>query len=152
MIGRKTKSQTWVEQEMNNLGPTSPPPATEPRIGIGELLELLNSAPAAKEFLTKVSVAHERARKQLEAAKLQIENEHKDHLAELTRENAEALAKDRGELAKDRVEFGKERAAAWAEIEAARKAIAADRETVDAMKADARRRLERISLAATETA
>jgi hypothetical protein len=151
MIGRKTRAAEWKEEQMN-LSPASPPPASEPRIGVGEFLELLNNAPAAQEHLAKIAAAHEQARKQLEQEKLRIESEHKDHLAALTRENTEALARDRNALAKDRAEFGKERQAALAEIEAARKTLAADRKTVDAMKADARRRLERISAAATETA
>jgi hypothetical protein len=148
-----TRAQAWREEQerMINLTPDNPPPASEPRIAVSELLELLDNAPAAKEHLAKIATAHEQARKQLEREKLRIESEHKDHLDSLTQEHNEALARDRGVLAKERAEFGKERQAVLAEIEAARKTLAADRETVDALKADARRRLERISAAATET-
>jgi predicted nucleic acid-binding Zn-ribbon protein len=150
MIGRKTRAQEWTE--MMALNPATPPPPAESHIAVGDLLQILNNAVALKEHIAKINAAHAKNKKDFEASRLRIEAEHKDHLAELTRENAEALAKDRKQFAADRDSFAKDRAAAWAEIEAARKAVAADRESVDAMKADLSRRLQRVREVATESA
>jgi hypothetical protein len=149
MVGRKARE--WAENQMMNLTPDSPPPAAEPRIGIGELLKILDHAPALKEHIAKINAAHAKNKKDFEASKLRVEAEHKDHLAELTRENAEALAKDRKQFAADRDSFAKDRQAAWQEIEAARKAVAADRAAVDAAKTEVQQRLQRIRAAATES-
>jgi hypothetical protein len=147
MVGRR--SREWTEAQMMALNPTTSSPATEPRVGIAELLELLNSAPAAKEFLAKIKAVHAQERKRLEEAKLQIEQEHANYLAEQAREAAEVLAKDRSDFAKERAEFSKERDTARAELDTERKYLAAARETVAAKDADLNQRLRNLREIAT---
>jgi hypothetical protein len=112
MIGRKTRAQEWTE--MMALNPATPPPPAESHIAVGDLLQILNNAPALKEHIAKINAAHAKNKKDFEASKLRVEAEHADHLAAQAREAAEVLAKDRKQFAADRDSFAKDRAAAWA--------------------------------------
>jgi hypothetical protein len=102
-----TRAQRWREEQekMINLTPDSPPPPAESHIAVGDLLQILNNAVALKEHIAKINAAHAKNKKDFEASRLRIEAEHKDHLAELSREQAEVLAKDRAALAKDRTRW-----------------------------------------------
>ena len=154
MVTRKTRAAAWKEEQENkmiNLNPASPPAATEPHVGVGELLALLDNPAAAKEHLAKIKATHAQERKRTEQDRARSENEHKDKLAALTQQHNEALAKDRSELARERAAFNKECAATRAEFDAMRKELKAKQEAADAEKADYRRRTQRLAAAASET-
>jgi hypothetical protein len=152
MFERKTRAQQWSEQQMlNPMSPATPPPESDPQISVSKLLKLLNDPKAAKQHLAEIASAHAAAAKAKATELARLQAEHEDNLAERSRDQTASLAAERKAFEADcqkREADLKLRERQMAESEAALKL---KHEAADAMKADAKRRLERISLAATET-